>query len=406
MKGKTLLKFFGVIAASVVLMTGLSGQAQAKEKEIVIGNLIHLTGAYAATQAGAQEGILDAVKYLNKINYVPGVKLKAIWVDGGTNAAKSLTGLKKMLAHKPKPVIVHGESTGIGIALKKWYVKSKVPTLEGGTADIFGQKPSWTFSPNIPYTNLCGAWVDYYLKHLWKDKTRKPRFAWLTWDNPFGRSSITPKVKAYIKSRGVEIVAEEFIPGVPVDTTAQLLRLKEKKVDFTFGGFYYSAFAPVLKDAGKLGMTDDIAFGGIFFPVDDGPKLVGDLCRNTWDTHFWFPASLLEERAPIIAKAYKDGGHTKISKTMYGHCFHNIGICAEAIRIAAADVGPEKVDGPAVYNAIKKIKNFKGFGFLSPVGWPGGRWFGRDACILLKYENQKTVFKGIIPSPDLTVTYD
>ena len=81
-------------------------------------------------------------------------------------------------------------------------------------------------------------------------------------------------------------------------------------------------------------------------------------------------------------------------------------ICAEAIRVAVADVGLENVDGPAVYNAIQKMKDFKGYGFLSPVGWPGGRWFGRDTCILLKYENQKTVSKGIIPAPDLTKKFD
>jgi ABC-type branched-subunit amino acid transport system substrate-binding protein len=387
-------------------MAGLSGQARAKEVEIVIGNLIHLTGAYAASQAGIQEGVLDGVKYLNKVNYVPGAKLKAIWVDGGTDAAKSLTGLKKMLAHEPKPVIVHGESTGIGTALKKWYVKSKVPSLEAGTADVFGQEPSWTFSPNVPYVNLCGAWVDYYLKHIWKDKTRKPRFAFLAWDNAFGRAAITPKVKEYITSKGVEIVAEEFIPGVPVDTTAQLLRLKEKKVDFTYGGFYFNALAPVLKDAEKLGMIDDITFGVTSFPVDALPKMVGDLTRNVWDPHLWFSASFLEERSPIIFEAYKAGEYSKISKTVYGLGFAMMQICAELIRIAAADVGLENVDGPAVYNARLKFKDVDGFGFFSPISWPGGRWFGQDTAILITYENEKPVFKGYIPTPDLTVKFD
>jgi ABC-type branched-subunit amino acid transport system substrate-binding protein len=400
------LKLLGIVAISAVFMAGLTGQARAKDVEIVIGNLIHLTGAYAAVQAGIQEGVLDGVEYLNKVNYVPGAKLKAIWVDGGTDAAKSLTGLKKMLANKPKPVIVHGESTGIGIALKKWYVKSKVPSLEAGTSDVFGQEPSWTFSPNNPYVNLCGAWVDYYLKHIWKDKTRKPRFAFLAWDNAFGRAAITPNVKKYIQSKGVEIVAEEFIPAVPVDTTAQLLRLKEKKVDFTYGGFYYNALAPVLKDADKLGMIDDLTIGVTSFPVDELPKLAGDLTRNVWDPHFWFPASIMAERAPVIAKAYKDGGYTKISMTVYGSGFAMMQICAELIRIAAEDVGVENVDGPAVYNARLKVKDIDGFGYYSPISWPGGRWYGRDTSILLTYEDEKPVFKGFIPAPDLTEKFD
>jgi len=406
MTGKTFLKFFIVIAVSVVLMAGLTGQVQAKEKEIVIGNILHMTGAYAATQAGIHEGCMDGVNYLNKRNYVPGAKLKAIWVDGGTDAAKSLTGLKKMLANKPKPVIIHAESTGIALALKKWYVKSKVPSIEGGNDDKFGEQPSWTFSATIPYVNICGAWVDYYLKNLWKDKTRKPRFAWLTWDNPFGRASIKPKVKEYIESKGVEIVAEEFIPGVPVDTTAQLMRLKEKKVDFTFGAFYTNAFAVAVKDADKLGMIDDITFGAIAFPVDALPKYVGDLARNTWSPDFWVPESMIEDRAPIIFNAYKEGGYTKFNMAMYGTGFAMVSIAAEAIRIAAADVGTENVDGPAVYDAIKKIKDFTAWGFVSPISFHGGRWFGRDTITLVGYENKKTVFKGFISTPDLTAKFD
>ena len=38
-------------------------------------------------------------------------------------------------------------------------------------------------------------------KYLWKDKNRKPRFAWLTWDSQAGREFITDKVKNYIKSK-------------------------------------------------------------------------------------------------------------------------------------------------------------------------------------------------------------
>lgn len=409
MQQRRATKWVYVAALGVILSMGIGSAAYAgNQKELVFGLIGHMTGAYAAGQAGILEGHMDCVKTLGDRNYVPGAKLKGIWIDGGTDAAKSLTGLKKMLAHKPKPVAITGESTPIGLALKKWFVKAKVPTVEAGSDDKMGEKPTWTFSPPCPNVNFAGAWVDHYLANIWKDPGRKPRFAFLTWDNAWGRSPITPKVKEFIASKGVEIVGEEFIPMVPTDVSAQLLRLKQKRVDFTYGGFYATALAPVLKDADKLGLIDDITFGVGYASTPEGLiKYVGDLTRNTWVVAPSFPESVVvsENRAPIILKAYKDGGYGKFPFVIYAHGFAMTSIMVEAARMAAEKVGVEKVDGPAVYDALKRMKDFTALGFFAPVSFDSGRWFGQDQCVLIRMKDAKIVFKGLIQAPDLTVKY-
>jgi ABC-type branched-subunit amino acid transport system substrate-binding protein len=397
-----------VILGVLMILTFTSKAAAESKKELVFGLIGHMTGAYAAGQAGILEGHLDCVKTLDQQNYIPGAKLTAIWIDGGTDAAKSLAGLKKMLANEPNPVVIHGESTPIGLALKTTFVKAKVPTVEAGSDDKMGEQPTWTFSPPCPNVNFAGAWVDYYLANVWKDSSRKPRFAFLTWDNAWGRSPITPKVKAYIESKGVEIVGEEFIPMVPTDVSAQLLRLKEKKVDFTYGGFYATALAPVLKDADKLGLIDQITFGVGYASTPEALiKYVGDLTRNTWVVAPSFPEAVVvnENRAPLIVKAYQDGGYSKFPLVIYAHGFAMTSIMVEAARMAAEKVGVGKVDGPAVYDALKRMKNFTGLGFFAPVSFDTGRWFGQDQCVLIRMTDSKIVFKGMIKAPDLTVTY-
>jgi len=410
MRKQATIKFFCVMALAMMLAAGLVGQAWCEEKkELAFGAIIHVTGAYAAGQAGVLDGHLDCIKTLNAMNYIPGATLKALWVDGGTDAAKSLAGLKKMLAEDPKPLAVHGESTPIGLALKKWFVKAKVPAVEAGSDDKMGEKPSWTFSPPCPNVNFCGAWVDYFLSHIWKDKSRKPRFAFLTWDNAWGRSPITPKVKKYIESKGVEIVAEEFIPLVPTDVSAQLMRLKEKKVDFTYGGFYANAFAVVLNDAEKLGLVDDITFGVGYASTPEALiKYAGDRTRNTWVVAPSFPQSVLlgENKIPVIAKAYKDGGYNKFPLVIYAHGFAMTSIMVEAARMAAEKVGVQKVDGQAMYDALKRMKNYNAMGFMAPISFDSGRWFGQDQCVLVRIQDQKIVYEGLIPAPDLTVKYD
>jgi ABC-type branched-subunit amino acid transport system substrate-binding protein len=379
----------------------------AEKPKLVFGLLGHMTGAYAAGQAGILEGHMDCIKTLNSMNYIPGAELEGIWVDGGTDAAKSMAGLKKMFAHTPKPVCIHGESTPIGLALKGWYVKEKVPTVEAGSDDKMGQKPTWTFSPPCPNTNFAGAWVDYYVNNLWKDKSRKPRMAFLTWDNAWGRAPITPKVKEYIRSKGVELVAEEFVPMVPTDVSAQLMRLKEKKVDFTYGGFYATALSVVLKDAEKLNMIDDLIIGVAYAATPEALiQYAGDRTRNVWVVSPSYPSTMLDEKAPIIAKSYREGGYTKFPLSIYGHGFAMTSIMVEAARMAAEEVGPAKVDGEAVYNALRRMKNFTGFGFFAPVSFDSGRWYGQDQCVLIRIKDQRIIFIGLINAPDLTVKHD
>ncbi len=410
MRVKRSLTWLSILTVVAILTVGIALDTRAEEKkELVFGIIGHMTGAYASAQAGIVEGHMDAIKTLNEMNYIPGATLKGIWVDGGTDAAKSMTGLKKMLAHEPKPVEITGMSTPIALALKKWYVKAQVPTVDTGSDVKLGKQPSWTFSIPCPNVNLAGAWVDYYLANIWKDKSRKPRFAFLTWDNGWGRSPITPEVKKYIESKGVDIVAEEFIPTVPTDVTAQMLRLKEKKVDFTYGGFYATALAIVLKDADKLGMIDDITIGCAYAHTPETLiKSVGDLTRNTWVVSPQYPETILlsENRTPVIFKAYKDNGRTKFQYVTYAMGFAVASAAVEAARMAAEEVGVNNVDGRAVYNALKRLENFNSFGYYVPFSFNSGRWYGQDKCILMTFKDKKIAYKGVIPAPDLTTKYE
>jgi len=140
---------------------------------------------------------------------------------------------KKWSAETPSPVVIVGESTNVGLALKKWHQSQKVADGGSGSDDEFYRLPSWVFSALSPYVNEMGAWVDYYLKNIWPRRTESP--SPVSPGSPgiyaYVAASITDNTKKFLKSKGVEIVGEKFIPLVPTDVTPQLIRLKEK------GGF-------------------------------------------------------------------------------------------------------------------------------------------------------------------------
>ena len=402
-KGYVLCAVMVAIAFCFSMGPILGTKALASEAKTVIpiGHLPHFTGAYGATQASFAFAQEDAIEWANSVNYVPGAELKLTWVDGGTNPVHSLGGFKKMIAERPKPVVIIGESTGIGTALVKWHAKAKVPDVEGGMSQAMIDPPSWTFCQPPPYASQFGAWVDYFLENIWKKK-RPPKFAWLTWDNPFGRAPMTKEAEAYLKSKGIKIVGAEFIPNVPSNTIAQCMRLKESGADFTFGGMYPSALSVVLKDMEKLGMTGTITIG-LSYACNLGEliKYVGPLANGV---HITGINTLIDDwgkKCPMVLEMYVKKNRKGTNKWGYGNCWSKFAIAVEAVKMAAKAVGADKVDGTAVYDALVKMRNFDAWGISPPISYSKTRRVGMNSVDIQAIVNQRAVSKGLFPTPDL-----
>lgn len=405
MEKRNVLVSVAIMLFGAFMIFGACTPTAAAEKVISIGHIVHLTGAYASGQQGINEGFLDGIELANTHMELPkGIKLKGIWMDGGTDTSKSMTAFKKLV--DDGIVVMVGESTAVGVALKKWNIQKKIANVEGGSAVPMFELPSWTFSTAAPYVNEFGAWIDYYLKEVWPKKgvSRAPRFAFLTWDNPFGRMVITDHTKSYLKTKGVELVGEEFIPAVPTDVSAQIMRLKEKGVDFTYGGMYFNAFAVCAKEMEKQGLIDKIDLGTTHaFQPDQYVKETGPLARNTYVTGQFPMFEEWNKVCPKVLEIYKKNKRESLPSTdLYLNGLSKALVACEAVRIALKDIGPDKIGGEAIYNALQKIRNFDVWGTAAPVTFTEKKRYGADSVIMLRLNNEKVNNLGMFPAPNLT----
>jgi len=69
--------------------------------------------------------------------------------------------------------------------------------------------------------------------------------------------------------------------------------------------------------------------------------------------------------------------------------------------MAAEKVGPDKVDGQAVYDALVNMKNFDGWGTGPPISYSDTRRVGMDSVDIQAVENGNVVSKGFAMTPDL-----
>ena len=152
-----------VIILSLILTLGMglgTNLLAAKKIKIRVGQILHVTGAYAAGQAGLVEASLDGFEAANKyMKLPPNVEIEHVWMDGGTNTTKSMNAFIKMIGGSDPVVLMLSNSTPVGIALKKWHMKKGVPGIEHGSSLELFKLPSHTFSVPTPYVNQLGAWI-------------------------------------------------------------------------------------------------------------------------------------------------------------------------------------------------------------------------------------------------------
>lgn len=387
---------------SISIVLALIGTVQAANKTVTIGVIAQLTGPYGPPTRGIMEGALDVIEGVNKYDPIPGITLKGVYVDGASSPAKAMSACKKMVAQH-KPVIVVDWTTPSALALKTYFMKKEIPCVTGGGANPLWELPSWSFSAVAPYVNQVGGWVDFYVKNIWPQKglDRKPNFAWVTWDNAAGRSSITDDAKAYIQSKGVNIVPGdgEFFPTAPTEVTAQILRLKKHEADFTYGMLIFPTAAAILKGLDKMGMIDRI---DVCMATPNPPILVQqvkDLTRNCYFSDYWTNPDEWPEKCPHIAEMFKANGREQLPKLMYGCGTGWALIATEAVRMAAKS---GDVSGPACYKALTQIKDYKRWDVGTPITFGEKRRIGCDATYVSHPENNIIKNIGVMQHPNLT----
>jgi len=164
---------------------------------------------------------------------------------------------------------------------------------------------------------------------------------------------------------------------------------------------YPSALSVVLKDMDKLGMTGKISIGMSYATnLNELVGYVGPLANGVHITSINTLVGEWPKKCPMVKEMYDKKNRTA-NKWGYGNCWSKFAIAIEAVRIAAEKVGPDKVDGQAVYDALASMNNFDGWGISPPISYSETRRVGMDSVDIQAVENETVVSKGYAMTPDM-----
>jgi len=332
----------------------------AEKTKIVIVHLTDLTGPYSGTLVHSDKSMHDYVEWTNDNNIIPGAELVARSYNTEMVPANFVTAYKKAMSETPQPVIVLPTGTTGVLAVKELCARDKVPIFYTVANEQVQTEGSWCFGWYPRNDGTIMGLLDYFLENQW-DESRPPRFAYATWDNPYGRSIVTDGAIDYMKSRGVEFMGEVYIPQVPSDTMPLALQLKDWDVDVAGGFAFASSYQVFVKDLDRAGIRDQITLlTGCDLVLGQLREFVGPLADGVLHADININHSS-EWPQYWQDKFFADGGEEKDAMA-YNYGLALASGAVEVLRIAAEDVGAENIDGQVCYDTcFNEIKDFYGY---------------------------------------------
>jgi ABC-type branched-subunit amino acid transport system substrate-binding protein len=402
-----------VLAVSLVMLVALSGLAAptAYAKTLYLGGTMALTGAYAEDTAAVLAGYEDYVQYVNQTKrlapwrnekFPADITLEVMWRDDELKPPKALTIYEEL---KGKGMLVFRCSgSPQALALKDRLYADGFGAPSMATGPYLLKPPQSVFTYYPIYTDSAAAVAEWF-KENWKEK-RKPRFAFLTSDHPFGRSVEAPELKDYLKKIGYELVGSQYVPLVPTSPpTTQLMWLKKNRVDLTFGGLINPGSQPTIKEARRLGMGPHLDYKITFAAATPSHLQIfiaamGEL-GNGFVVGGGFPP--MDEPVPGVKFAnellgkYRTG--KRVPNIMYVAGIIEAMTQTEAMRLTLKEVPFGKLTPRKVLeNGFYKIKNLNTGGLSStPLTYGPGDIEGVDKVRVDQIKNGKIVKQGTWP---------
>jgi branched-chain amino acid transport system substrate-binding protein len=385
---KTKIFNFVIWLSAVFLMWVLAPvYADAADQVVKIGLLTDMTGPVSPELIPISRGTAIYFQELNRKGGVNGIKLDLEWVDTKYQLAAALSGYERLKDQVP---VFYTIMSHAATALKEKFAEDKIPCIFASNATVPYWPPGWIYGLAINFSDDLAMIGDFFLES-WKEK-RPMKVALMFSDDTFGRSIYDGGVQ-YLRAKGIEIVAEEPVKMIATDATSQLMRVQKASPDYILCNFIGATQGVVLKDRLKLGIKipvgtchgswaeDIVRIAGA--EASEGvvtPRVYGLQTDDTWGVKL---GNELIQKYLSEWSGKPAGIYNGIATGM---------VLAEAIRLAVAKVGFNKLTGAAIKeHGFDQIKNFDTGGLTAKITYTPADHRGGRSARLIRIEGGKPV---------------
>jgi branched-chain amino acid transport system substrate-binding protein len=264
------LKYKMTVVAAIAAIAGL---ASAQETVVKIGHVAPLSGPQAHYGKDNENGVRMAIEDLNAKGVTIGgkkVKLEIQAEDDAADPKQGTAAAQKLCDAKVAGVVGHLNS-GTTIPASKVYHDCGIPHVTGAATNPNLTKPGYdTTYRIIANDNALGAALALYAA----DKLKLKKVAVIDDRTAYGQG-VAEVFANTAKSKGMQIVDQQFTNDKATDFMAILTAIKAKNPDAIFFGGMDPQAGPMLRQMEQLGMTNVKYFGGDGICTSEIAKLAG-----------------------------------------------------------------------------------------------------------------------------------
>ncbi len=296
-------------ALLLAVSLGLAPAARAADDVVTVGACQPITGRFAFAGIAINAGLQDYLNLANEKKLVPGKKFNYVYEDSGYDVEKAVACFKQIMA-KHSPVIMYGESTGLGKAIapelnSRYKVLYASASFSSELADPKTHPYSFISGPT--YSDMFGILLEYIARNK---GAARPKVAFFYSDTEFGKDPI-PYARKRAAELGIDVVAEIVTKAGAVDVTSEVLQLKKQNPDYViFQGYILSPIIEVIRATKDFGLKTK--FMGTFWSMDKG--IIEKLGQDADGYMGVMPYAYFYEDAPGIAamRAYNQKAHPEV----------------------------------------------------------------------------------------------
>lgn len=357
-----------VIAKTCVVLLLLSGlvallqcHKKAEFQEVKIGGLFDLTGATHEISVPYADGIRNYIAYINEKGGINGRKVKLIEVDYGYLIPRAEAAYENFI-NVEKVHAILGWGTGDTEVLRSKIAKDRIPFMSASYSSKLGiiNEAPYNFLIGVTYSDQMRIALRFILDQ-WKDKSRRPKVAFIYSDTAFGKSPIADGY-TYAASHGIDVVADEIVAMNAREAIDQLSRIKAREADYAILQETTWAASVILKYAKKLGLKT--RFIGLNWCADEKLiALAGEAAEGFIGTA---PFIFTDVNIPGISKILEHNRRKGVD--IEGYILRHIQgwttaeVMLEGVRRAGNDLS-----GSGIKKGLESIRGYDTGGITAPV---------------------------------------
>jgi len=251
---------FQLKLTAAMAIAALCGTVAAQEQVVKIGHVAPMSGPQAHYGKDNENGVRMAIEDLNTQNITIGgkkVKFEIQAEDDAADPKQGTAAAQKLCDAKVNGVVGHLNS-GTTIPASKVYHDCGIPHVTGAATNPDLTKPKYdTTFRIIANDNALGAALALYAA----DTLKLKKVAIIDDRTAYGQG-VANVFEKTAKSKGMQVVAQEYTNDKATDFMAILTSIKAKNPDAIFYGGMDAQGGPMLRQLEQLGMTNVKFFGG------------------------------------------------------------------------------------------------------------------------------------------------